>query len=144
VNVKLHVKPFPKFKKITLRELTAGTIKDWMTWATSNNLSNRTINSVLSTMRVAVHYVVDREELDRDPFRNVREAADSPKEKGVLTFAERAKLINAKPTDPFSRLVVLLGLLCGMRRGEVRGLKWGDFDNGLIKLTHNFVSIEGF
>jgi integrase len=143
VNVKLHVKPFPKFKQITLRELTARIIKDWMSWASLNNLSNRTINSVLSTMRVAVHYVVDREELDKDPFRNVKEAADSPKEKGVLSFAERAKLINAKPTDPLSKLAVLLGLLCGMRRGEVRGLKWGDFDNGLINLTHNFVSIKG-
>jgi len=143
VNVKLHVKPFQKFKNITLRELTAGIIKDWMSWATENSISNRTINSVLSTMRVAVHYAVEREELDKDPFRNVKEAADSPKEKGVLSFAERTKLINAKPTDPLSRLAVLLGLLCGMRRGEVRGLKWGDFDNGLINLTHNFVSIEG-
>jgi integrase len=40
-------------------------------------------------------------------------------------------------------LAVLLGLLCGLRRGEVRGLKWGDFGNGLIKLTHNFVELDG-
>ncbi|MCL2443881.1 MAG: tyrosine-type recombinase/integrase [Treponema sp.] len=143
VNVDLHVKPFPKFKKITLRELTSGIIKDWMSWAVDNELSGGTINSVLSTMRVAVNYAVEREELDRSPFRNVKEAADNPKEKGVLSYAERAKLINAKSTDPYSRLAILLGLLCGMRRGEVRGLKWGDFDNGLISLTHNFVNIDG-
>jgi integrase len=143
VNVSLHVKPCPRLNKITLRELTAGHIKDWMTWAVDHNLSGRTINSVLSTMRVAVHYAVDREELDRDPFRNIKEAADSPKEKGVLTFNERAKLINTEPTDPHSRLAVLLGLLCGMRRGEVRGLKWGDIDNGLINLVHNFVNVDG-
>ena len=143
VNVKLHVKPCPKLNRVTLRELTAGLVRDWMAWAVDNGLSSRTINSVLSTMRVAVHYAVDREELDRDPFRNVKEAADNPKEKGVLTFAERTMLINAKPTDPLSRLAVLLGLLCGMRRGEARGLKWGDIDNGLIHLTHNFVNVEG-
>ena len=66
VNVKLHVKPCPKLNKITLRELTSGLIRDWMTWAVDKGLSSRTINSVLSTMRVAVHYAVDREELDRD------------------------------------------------------------------------------
>jgi len=143
INVELHVKPFSKFKKITLRELTAGIIKDWMAWSSDKNTSARTINSVLSTMRVAVNYAVEREELDRSPFRNVKEAADSSKEKGVLTFAERDKLIKAKPTDPLSRLAVLLGLLCGMRRGEVRGLKWSDFDNGLINLTHNFVNMDG-
>jgi integrase len=142
-NVKLHVKPCPKLNKITLRELTAGLIRDWMAWAADNGLSSRTINSVLSTMRVAVHYAVDREELDRDPFRTIKEATDIPKEKGVLTFAERTKLINAKPTDQLSRLAVLLGLLCGMRRGEVRGLKWGDLDDGLINLTHNFVEMDG-
>jgi hypothetical protein len=105
VNVKLHIKPFHRFKKTTLRELNSGIIKDWMTWAVDNELSGRTINSVLSTMRVAVNYAVEREELDRSPFRNVKEAADSPKEKGVLTYAERAKLINAKSIDPYSRLV---------------------------------------
>ena len=30
-----------------------------------------------------------------------------------------------------------------MRRGEVRGLKWGDIDNGIIHLSHNFVKYEG-
>jgi len=143
VNVKLHVKPCSKLNRITLRELTAGLIRDWMSWAVDNGLSSRTINSVLSSMRVPVHYAVDREELDRDPFRNIKEATDNPKEKGVLTFAERTMLIRAKPTDPFSRLAVLLGLLCGMRRGEVRGLKWGDIDDGLIHLAHNFVNVEG-
>jgi hypothetical protein len=34
-------------------------------------------------MRVAVHYAIDREGLNRDPFRNVKKAADTPKEKGI-------------------------------------------------------------
>jgi len=101
VNVELHIKPFIKFDIITLRELTAGIIKDWMTWA-SDHLSGRTINSVLSTMRVAVNYAVEREELDRSPFRNIKDVADNPKEKGVLYFVERTMLINSKPTDPLS------------------------------------------
>jgi integrase len=94
-------------------------------------------------MRVAVHYAFDRDELDKDPFRKIKDAADNPKEKGVLSFAERSKLINTETTDPRSQLAVLLGLLCGMRRGEVRGLKWGDFSNGLINLTLNYVNMDG-
>jgi integrase len=31
-----------------------------------------------------------------------------------------------------------------MRRGEVRGLKWGDIDDGLINLTHNFINVDGW
>jgi integrase len=142
-NVKLHIEPFPGFQGITLRELTAGHVRDWQTWAAARGTSGRTINSVLSTMRVAVHYAVSREELDHDPFQNIGEAADTPKEKGVLSFDEVTRLIHTAMADPRSRLAVLLGLLCGMRRGEIRGLKWGDVDNGLIHLTHNFVEVDG-
>ena len=114
-----------------------------MTWAIERKLTGRYINHCLNTMRVAVRHAFDREELEKDPFIRIKPARDNPKEKGVLTFAERAKLINSTTTDPRTRLAVLLGLLCGMRRGEVRGLKWGDIDNGLIHLTHNFVNLEG-
>jgi len=149
VNIRLHIQDFPKFKKLTMRELTAGIIKDWMAWAADKGVSSRTINLSLSTMRVAVNYAYDREELERNPFRKIKQATETPKEKGVLTFAERARLLNSKSTDPqaafcpYSRLAVLLGLLCGMRLGEVRSLMWGDIDNGLIRLTHNFVFMEG-
>jgi hypothetical protein len=91
-NVRLHIKPFLWFNKITLRELTAGIIRDWMTWA-SESMSGRNINNCLNIIRVAVHCAVDREELNRDPFKNIKPAADTPKEKDVLTVAERAKLI---------------------------------------------------
>jgi integrase len=142
-NVRLHIEPFPGFRGITLRELTAGIIRDWQTWTVDQGLSGRRINSVLSTMRVAIHYAVSREELDHDPFQNIGEAVETPKEKGVLSQDEATRLIHAPITDPRSRLAVLLGLLCGMRRGEIRGLQWGDIDNGLIHLTHNFVNADG-
>ena len=140
--VKNHIKPFLKFKKITLRDLTAGDIKDWMAWMADNSHSGRTINSALSTMRVAINYAVEREELNRSPFRNVKEATESRKEKDILNLGELKNLANSKPTDLLSRLAILFGL-CGMRRGEVRGLMWGDIDNDHINLVHNFVNMEG-
>jgi integrase len=143
VNIKHHIKPYPKFNKLSLRELTAGMIKDWMAWIADKDVSGRTINQCLSTMRVPVNYAYDREELERNPFRKIKQATETPQEKGVLTFAERAELLASKTTDPHSRLAVLLGLLCGLRRGEVRGLKWGDFGNGLIKVQHNYIDHEG-
>jgi integrase len=143
VNIKLHIKPFQKFKNLPLRELTAGMIKDWMAWVAEKGVNSRTINLTLSTMRVPVNYAYDREELDRNPFRKIKQATETPQEKGVLTFAERAKLLSSKSDDLQSKLAVFLGLLCGMRRGEVRGLKWGDFSNGLIRVTHNYVDHEG-
>jgi integrase len=94
-------------------------------------------------MRVAVRYAVAREEIDRDPFKNIREAEEQPREKGVLTPGEVSSLIQVPVSDPRTRLAVLLGALCGLRRGEVRGLLWGDIGEGLITVCHNFVNGEG-
>jgi len=37
---------------------------------------------------------------------------------------------------------MLLGSYCGLRRGEMRGLQWGDITNGILDVKHNFVDKE--
>jgi len=152
VNVLRYVRPFPGFGGLRLRDLTSGLIRDWMAWmawmaegkgAAGRTLSGRRINAVVQTARVAVRYAVGREELGRDPFRSVKQAAESPREKGVLAPGEVAGLIAAPMADPRRRLAVLLGALCGMRMGEVRGLRWVDIGDGLIRIRNNWVDGEG-
>jgi integrase len=142
-NVRRHMASFPGFQSITLRGLTAGIIRDWITWAADNGLSGRIINLVLQGMRIPVRYAVMREEISQDPFRNIKNAPETHREKGILTQAEVSRLIAVLERDPRTRLAVLLGLLCGMRRGEVRGLLWGDIGEGLINIRHNFQEGEG-
>jgi integrase len=101
------------------------------------------INKVMQAMSVAVRHAVDREELSRDPFKNIREAPENRKEKGILTPAEVAVLIHAPARDPRGRLAVLLGALCGLRLGEVRGLLWGDIGEGVITVRHNYIDGDG-
>lgn len=115
-----------------------------MTWAAAERgLSGNRINSVLESMRVAVRYAVAREELAKDPFKSIQEATEEPTEKGILTPGEVSHLIHQPIQDSRSRLAVLFGLLCGMRRGEVRGLQWGDIQKGLINIRHNYLNYEG-
>jgi integrase len=142
-DVKRHIEPFPGFRGVTLQNLSAGMIRDWMTWAAEKGMSGRRINTVLQSMRVAVRYAVAREEIARDPFKNIGEAEEQPKEKGILTPGEIAAFIQAPMKDPRTRLAVLLGILCGLRRGEVRGLLWGDIGEGMITVCHNWVNGEG-
>jgi hypothetical protein len=121
-----HIEPFPPFRDLRVSGLTPGLIRDWMVWMAERGASGRRINSVLQALRVAVKDLSDREDLDFDPFRRVKSAQESPREKGVLTAEEVSRLIHAPVKGPAGRLAVLLGVLCGMRRGEVRGLQWGD------------------
>jgi len=140
--VRLHMRPYPGFTDITLNKLTAGIIRDWMLWENERGTSDREINIVLQAMRVAVRYAVMREELKSDPFKNVKPLPERHIEKGVLTPAEVMALIRAEVNNPHWRLAMLLGCLCGMRRGEIRGLQWGDIKDGVINIQHNWVKGE--
>ena len=142
-DVRRHVEPFPGFRDVPLHDLTSGMIRDWMTWTAEKGLSGRRINQVIEAMWIAVKYAVQREELDKDPFRNIKKVLESRREKGVLTPGEVSRLVHAPITDPRGRLAVLLGLLCGMRLGEVRGLLWKDIGDEMIAITHNFVDGDG-
>jgi integrase len=86
-----------------------------------------------------------RGEVPRDPFALVKQAHEAVTEKGVLTREEAAALIASPAKDKRRRLAILLGALCGMRIGEVRGLHWSDIDPeaGVIHIRHNWQDLEG-
>jgi integrase len=153
-----HISPFPDFQEIKLGEVNRKLLKKWLIWMAAkkvthkkkdgtliegNFISGRRINAILQGMRVAVRWAVDNDELDSDPFRKLHEATEEEHEKGILTQVELNKLIAAPVKDPFSRLAVLLAARCGMRRGEVRGLKWGDIKEGIILIQNNYIDEDG-
>ena len=159
-DVRRHVVPFPYFEGVTLGNLSKGMLKKWMIWLAGRRktrikkdgtiidegpISGRRANSVLQGVRVAVRWAYDSEEIPADPFHKLGEVDEILKEKGVLTFEERAKLAKLHVTEKNYRsiLAMLLGSYCGLRRGEMRGLQWGDIANGLIHVQHNYINGEG-
>jgi len=157
-DIRRHVEPFSGFEGVTVGNLGKPILKKWLIWLAGrktqrrkkdgtaiegNTLSGRRANSVIQAVRVAIRWAVDNEEINTDPFRRLGEVAEKIKEKGVLTFAERNKLTALPIEDYRTRLIVLLGSFCGLRRGEMRGLQWGDIADGLITVQHNFIDNEG-
>jgi integrase len=142
-DVRRHIASFSPFQGVTLQRLAPAMIRDWLLWMAGKGLSGHRINRVLLMMRVAVRYAVSSEELDRDPFRGIGEAEETAREKSILSQEEVCRLIKTPIIDTRARLAVLLGVLCGMRRGEIRGLQWGDIEGGLIRIRHNWIDGEG-
>ena len=154
-DVRRHVQPFPGFDGVTVGSLNKAILKKWLIWLASRKtqrrkkdgtivegetLSSRRANAVLQSVRVAVRWAVDNEEITTDPFRKLGEVTEEMREKGVLSLEERNKLINLSISDYRTRLIMLLGSLCGLRRGEMKGLQWGDITDGIITIQHNYVS----
>jgi integrase len=143
--IRLHIEPYEPFTHIGIEKITAGLIRDWMLWCSEHGVSGIRINRAMQSIRVPLRYAIDRDEAKVDPFGKIKAAHEKHTDKGVLTKNEVITFINAPITDKNHRLAVLLGVLCGMRLGEVRGLYWGDFDPGagVIHIRHNWQDMEG-
>jgi integrase len=143
--LRLHVSPYPPFAHIGIEKLTAGLIRDWMLWLAERGVSGIRINRAMQTIRIPLRYAIERDEAKVDPFTKIKPAHEIHQEKGVLTKDEVIALLNAPVTNKKHRLAVLLGALCSMRLGEVRGLLWEDLDPeaGIIHIRHNWQDLEG-
>jgi len=140
-----HFKPYAPIAGVRLNKIKAGVLLDWKLWALENGRSPRTVNVTLQAVRVAVRYAVYSGELDADPLARVKAARYTPVVKGVLLPSEVKRLLAVKEPDLRVRAAVLLALLCGLRRGEVRGLQWDDVNlkEGILEVRHNWIDEEG-
>jgi integrase len=156
-DIRRHVEPFPEFATMTLGELNKAILKKYLIWLAGRRkqtkkkdgtiiigdpISSRRANSILQAFRVAVRWAVDNDELEKDPFHKLGDVTECQREKGVLTLEERNKLIYLPAKNNRYRLAMLFGCLCGMRRGEIRGLKWGDIENDIIDIKNNYIDKE--
>ena len=158
-DIRRHVEPYPGFCGVTVGTLTKPMLREWLIWLASrkaqyrkcdgtliereNTISSRRANTVLQAVRVGVRWAFDNEKIPLDPFHKLGEITDTPREKGVLTLAERQKFNEVHITNNRSRLAMFLGSYCGLRRGEIRGLKWLDIVNGIIDVKRSYSDKEG-
>ncbi|GHU17864.1 hypothetical protein FACS1894163_09260 [Spirochaetia bacterium] len=139
-DIRLHVATYPQFKKMRLADITTRDLEHWLLWAReTHGISGDRVNSCLKWIKTALAQAAERGDISADPSKPVKQAAHIATEKGILTQAEAAAICALPLDNPRRQLAVLLGLCCGMRRGEVRGLQWGDIGDGLIHIRHNYV-----
>ncbi len=139
--VQRHFSQVLKNKRMS--QLTPGLIEDAITIMSKSGLSNRSINIAVQTVRVPVAYYARMQNII-DPLRNASKQDETSTPRGVLTLAEVGAIVNLEGEAPRIKAAVLLGALCGLRLGEVRGLQWEDvdFEKRLINVIHNNPSGE--
>ena len=143
--MKKYVSIYKQFQKLHLSQLTTGMIEDWKLNRLERGLGARRLNAILQSMPIPVRYAFEKQEIPSDPFVHVKPIPYEPVEKGILNREELQKLLTVEDTDIRITLAGQLAVLCGLRRGEVRGLKWKDIDlkTRLIQVRHNYIDGEG-
>lgn len=110
-------------------------------------LSGTTIRGIAVTLKQILTEAVNRDIIIRNPSDRVAMPKRDTEEKKALSRAEARNLIALLTKDSLEarRMGVLLALTCGLRRQEVLGLRWGDFDkeSGLLCITHALTADTG-
>ncbi len=144
-GIKYYIETYPPFKKLRISELTAGMVNDWKLWLVEKGVGKRRINTLIQTLKTAYSFAYSRDEIPENPLLKISPIRYQEKERGVLTVDETEALLGLQEDDLRVKSAILLAAFCGLRRGEVRGLQWGDidFDRQLLNIRHNWVDSEG-
>jgi integrase len=101
----------------------------------SDGHSASKIHNVLMPVRVLCRHAIERDELLVNPTTNLRLPVANGRRERVASPQEAAELIEALPVE--DRCLWWTAALAGLRRGELRGLRWSDVD-----LEENVIAVE--
>ena len=147
INVKAHLIPYFKPKKITLSNITPKNVQDYYTSKLKDGRCDG--KGGLSANTIKRHSVIIKSSLDEAMKMNLiaynpADRATLPKvEKFVgkhFSVEEAEKLLNVIKGEALEPLIMLT-LFYGLRRSEILGLKWDaiDFENNTIIIRNTIV-----
>jgi len=116
---------FERCKWQTIRDVSA---QSFTNWRDTSGLSPKTVNDLMCTMRTFLLWMKRKRFILADPLADVRKVANpgAGSFRRALSVEEAQRLLAKAP--PHRALVYLTLMYTGLRRAELNGLKWGDFD----------------
>ena len=122
-NLRLDLVPL---EEVPLKALTPVVVREWYASAQRGRGGRTSIQQSYRFLRAVMNTAVRDGAVVKNPCQIAGAGSDRAKERPVATPAEVVELVAA--ITPRYRAAVLLAAWCGLRRGEVLGLRKGDVD----------------
>ena len=117
----------PRFGTKTLSAISRKDVQSYVAHLQQVGYAPKTIDHIHDVLSAVLRTAVEWGHLTENPARGVRlPQLRTVRPKWALTPPQAVALLGALP--PLPRALVALGLLCGLRRGELFGLQWDDLD----------------
>jgi len=103
-------------------------------------LSAGTVETIHRALQSVFKFAKERSHIQVNPMENVKKPKIEVKDKEVYSTDEISKVIELlEGEDPKWKILVLLAIFTGMRRGEITGLEWKhiDFENSVINVQQS-------
>lgn len=112
-------------------------VDEFKLWLLNKGRSKKTINLYIGIMRVMFNLGIDNEWLEKNPFKSETEFKLDPVKRKILAHTSQPNLDAATPK--YFKPVITTVLNSGLRRDNIRNLKWDDlnFEFRTIEITKN-------
>jgi integrase len=119
--------------KIKLRLVTSDYINDLL--FKIDKLGKTTANKARETLNMVFKEAINDNVITKNPVDSCKTYRRGKPNIKLLTQEETKKLLNCAKNDNWY-LEILLAMFCGLRKGEIRGLKFDDFDidKGIVRI----------
>ena len=119
---------FSFFSRLSIHELSYGTLEDWSLWLADRGLSPKSRKNVLAAFRGFLSWLHRRGELREVPdFPRLRVDDRDPR---IIGIGDQDRVLQAIPDEDRGIFLALAHL--GLRPGEARALCVGDYHDGWI------------
>ena len=137
-----HIYPYFLNLKVSVQDLTHKHIKGYYDLKISH-LSPNTLLKHHTIINQTLNRALMHDLISVNPVNKVTLFAKEKFKGGFLTVEQGRVLLNAAKDTPIET-VVILGMMYGLRRSEIAGLKWSaiDFEQNTIAIQHTVVRVS--
>lgn len=136
------------FGKYKLKDVTRRMVQNWVN-TLSDNTSPKTVRSYLMFLHSIYNSAITEDIIKPhcNPTEHIKLPPKNTPPIEAYTIEQINRLLELSRDDNISHLIIALGSLSGLRRGEMAGLKWEnvniDTDNPELNIVETIVVVDG-
>lgn len=137
-DLAMRSRVLPQFGSVKLTDLTRGDLQDFVERLLESGLSPSSVGTTLLPLRAIYRRAMARGEVAVNPCSGLQLPAVRGRRERIADPTEAAHLIAAVPEE--DRVIWMTAMYAGLRRGELRALRWEDVDlaEGVIRVERNW------
>ena len=147
-TIKLHIMPYP-FSKIKVKDITILNLQNFINLLADNeNTSINTVKNTLILIKNFLDYAIVLGIFPNNPADYVKvpkkEKVENTGKYRIFSADEQKLIINNLDLEDPVEQMLYIDFFTGLRRNEIRGLRWKNYSDGTLTIAQQLVRSYNF